>query len=84
MRDGLRRKPLQQPLDEARGGCGITVLNQDIEHDAVLVDGRPKVAKHTRDTDKHLVQVADVSRSGSPPQKTPQFEDDPFKYNVTA
>jgi len=37
---------LQQPFEEALGCWGISpVLDQDVEHDAVLVDGTLKVAK---------------------------------------
>jgi hypothetical protein len=64
----LVTQPLQQPFEEALGCCGISpVLDQDVEHDAVLVDGTLKVAKLTVDPDEHLVQVPGVFRPGSPP-----------------
>lgn len=39
---------LQQPSEEALRGNGIAAgLNQDVEHDAVLVDGAPEIVLHT-------------------------------------
>jgi hypothetical protein len=58
----LVAQPLQQPFEEARGRCGIApVLDKNVEHDAVLVDGPPKVTKLTVDPDEHLIQVPGVS-----------------------
>src|ERR1700693_5512226 len=49
---------LQQPLEEALGSFGVTsFLNEDIEHNAVLVHGTPKIVLHTLDPDEYLVQV---------------------------
>jgi hypothetical protein len=58
---------LQQPFEEALGCRGIPpVLDQNVEHDAVLVDGPPKVAKLTVKANEHLIQVLGVSRPASP------------------
>ena len=48
----------QQPSEEALGGVGIApVLNKDVEHNAVLIHGTPKVVLHALDPDEHLVEV---------------------------
>ena len=38
-------------------------LNQDVEHDAVLIDGAPQIVLYAPDPDEHLVQVPLVTRS---------------------
>jgi hypothetical protein len=49
---------LQQLSEEALGGIGISpLLNKDIEHNAVLVDGAPEVVLITLDPDEHLIEV---------------------------
>jgi hypothetical protein len=46
----------QQPFEEASRGLGIAPgLDEDVEHNAVLVDGTPKIALHALDTDEDLV-----------------------------
>jgi hypothetical protein len=48
----------QQTSEEALGGVGISpVLNKDVEHNAVLVDGTPEVVLNALDLDEHLVEV---------------------------
>jgi hypothetical protein len=42
-------------------------LGQNIEYDAVLVDGSPEIMQHTFDTDEHLIQMPLVSRPRSTP-----------------
>ena len=57
---------LQQPSEEAVGGIGISpLLNKDIKHNAVLVDGAPEVVLNTLDPDEHLVEVPLVPRPWS-------------------
>src|SRR5262249_33105004 len=49
---------LQQPFEVTLGGIGISpVLNKDIEHNAILVDGTPEGVLDTLDPDEHLVEV---------------------------
>jgi hypothetical protein len=49
---------LQQPSEEALGGIGISpILDKDVEHDAVLVDGTPEIVLNALDPDEHLVEV---------------------------
>jgi hypothetical protein len=48
----------QQSLEKALCGFGVTArLNQDVEHDPILVDGAPKVVLNTLDPDENLIQV---------------------------
>jgi hypothetical protein len=57
-------KALQQPSKEALRGFGVSPwLNQDVEHNAVLIHGTPKIVLHTLDPDEHLVHVPLVSWS---------------------
>jgi hypothetical protein len=52
---------LQQAPDEALGGFGISaLLNEDVEHNAVLIHAAPKIVLHAPDLDEHLVQVPPV------------------------
>src|SRR6266851_6441821 len=45
---------LQQPLEEALGSFGVTpFLNEDIEHNAVLIHGAPKIVLHPLDPDEY-------------------------------
>jgi hypothetical protein len=63
----LVAQPLQQPLEGAVGGGGISlVLDEDVEHDAGLVDGTPEVVKLTVDPDEHVVQVPYVDKASMP------------------
>src|ERR1700692_1522970 len=55
---------LQQPPEKAFGGFGIAAwLNEDIEHDAVLIHGTPKIVLHSLDPHEYLVQVPLIPRS---------------------
>jgi hypothetical protein len=48
----------QQAPEEALGGFGISaLLNEDVEHNAVLIHAAPKIVLHALDPDEHLVQV---------------------------
>jgi hypothetical protein len=49
---------LQQAPEEALGGFGISaLLNEDVEHNAVLIHAAPKIMPYALDPDEHLVQV---------------------------
>ena len=49
---------LQKPPEEALGGVGIAPgLNEDVEHNAILIDGAPEVMLHALDPDEDFVQV---------------------------
>ena len=49
---------LQQLLEKALRGLGVTAwLNQDVEHNPILVDGAPEVVLDTLDPDENLIQV---------------------------
>src|ERR1700722_15320888 len=55
---------LQQPAKEPFRGFGIPPrLNEDVEHDAVLVHGTPKIVLHSLDSDEYLVEVPLIPRS---------------------
>jgi hypothetical protein len=59
-------KAFQQPSKEALRGFGVPPwLNQDVEHNAVLIHGTPKIVLHALDPDEHLVHVPLVSRPWS-------------------
>ena len=46
-------KAFEQPSEESFRGSGVSPwLNEDVEHDAVLVDGPPEVVKLTTDPDE--------------------------------
>ena len=52
----------QKPLEEARGGFRIAAaLDQDVEHNAILVDRAPEIMKRAVDANEDLVQVPDVT-----------------------
>jgi len=58
---------LQQLAQQAESGRLVTpALHQDVEHDAVLVDGAPKPLLLARDRHHHLVAVPLVSRRRQP------------------
>ena len=40
-------------------------LNEDVEHDAVLIDGTPQIMLHSLDPDEHLIDVPLVPGSWS-------------------
>src|SRR5258708_29945362 len=49
---------LEQSFDESFRGIGIPPrLNEDIEDDAVLIHGTPKIVLYSLDANEHLVQV---------------------------
>ena len=51
-------KSLQQPSKEALGGfCIPPWLDEDVEHDTVLIHRAPKVVLHALDPDEHLIKV---------------------------
>jgi hypothetical protein len=55
---GIYCRHLQQAPEEALGGFGISAfLNENVEHNAVLIHGVPKIMRHALDTNEHLVQV---------------------------
>jgi len=59
-------KAFQQAAKEALRGLGVPPwLNQDVKHNAVLIDGTPKIVLHALDPDEHLVHVPLVSRPWS-------------------
>src|SRR4249920_3768723 len=59
-------KTFQQAAKEALRGFGVPPwLNQDVEHNAVLIHGTPKIVLHALDPDEHLVHVPLVSRPWS-------------------
>lgn len=61
---------LQEPLKEAPCRPAITaLLDQDVEHDPVLIDGAPEIVQLALDSDKDLVQVPLVGRPGTTPAK---------------
>jgi hypothetical protein len=54
----------QQPSKKAFGRIGIPPwLNENVEHDAVLVHGAPEIVLHSLDPDEHLIHVPLVPRS---------------------
>jgi hypothetical protein len=53
---------VQKLSEEAPGGVSIAPgLNEDVEHDTVLIDGAPKVMPHPLDVDEDLVEIPLVS-----------------------
>ena len=55
---------LQQPFEEAFRCLAIAPgLDQDVEYDAILVDGAPEVVLQALGADEDLVQVPLVARS---------------------
>jgi hypothetical protein len=51
-------KTFQQPPKESFGGIGIPPrLDEDVEHDAVLIHGTPKIVPHALNPDEHLIDV---------------------------
>jgi hypothetical protein len=58
-------QPSQQALEETLGCRGVpAVLNQDIEDDAVLIDGASEIVQLAVDFQKHLIEVPSVARLG--------------------
>ena len=55
-------KAFQQTSEETFGSFGIPPwLSEDVEHDAVLVHGTPKIVLHAPNPDEHLIEVPLVS-----------------------
>jgi hypothetical protein len=55
---------LQQPSEKPFGRLAISPwLNEDVEHDAVLIHGTPQIMLHALDPDEHLIHVPLVPRS---------------------
>ncbi len=54
------QQSLEEPLCSVRIAPG---LNQDIEHNAILIDRSPEIVLHALDPNKHLVHVPLVPRS---------------------
>jgi hypothetical protein len=53
---------LEQSFEESLGGFGVTAcLNQDIEHDTVLIDGAPEIVQLALDPDEHRIEVPFVA-----------------------
>ena len=53
---GYVLQTLQQPSKESFGRlCVPPWLNEDVEHDAVLIHGTPQIMLHALDPDEHLV-----------------------------
>ena len=58
----------QQSLKEVLLCSGIAAaLHQNVEHDAILVNGTPEIVQYTLDTNEHLIEVPLVTRPRSPP-----------------
>ena len=56
---------LQKPPEEALRGVGVAPgLNEDVEHDAILIDGAPEIVLHALDPDEDLASCPGES---SPP-----------------
>jgi hypothetical protein len=54
----------QQPLEESLRRLGIAPgLNQDIEHNAILINGTPEIMLHALDADEDFVHMPLVTRS---------------------
>src|ERR1700739_2176368 len=54
---------LQQLSEKAPGSFGITPgLNEDVEHDAILIHSTPEIVLHTLDPDEGLVEVPFIPR----------------------
>ena len=57
---------LQQSLEKALRGVGIAPrLNENVEHDAILVDGAPEIVLHALDPDEDFIHVPLVPWPGS-------------------
>src|SRR5580704_5278130 len=57
-------KALQQPSEKPFGRGAVSPwLNEDVEHDAVLIHGTPQIMLHAPDPDEHLIHVPLVARS---------------------
>ena len=60
---GFVLQPSEQALEEPFGGGGIpAILDQDVEHDAVLVHRTPEIMQLAIDLQKYLIEVPGVAR----------------------
>ena len=56
-------KALQQSSEKSLRVFGIPPrLNENVEHNAVLIHGRPQIMLHAKDPDEHFVHVPLVAR----------------------
>ena len=56
-------RPMQQAFEETLCDRAVpTVLHQDVQHDAMLVNCPPQIVQHAPNADEHLVQMPGVSR----------------------
>ena len=54
-------QPVQQMLEEPLGsGAVSSVLHQNIQHDAMLIDGAPQVVLHAPDADEHFIEMPSI------------------------
>ena len=57
-------KALQQPSKEALRGFGVSPwLNQNVEHNAVLIHGTPKILLLAVDSDEEFVQIPGITEA---------------------
>jgi hypothetical protein len=53
----------EQALEEPLGCTPVPpILNEDVQHHAVLVHGSPEIVEHAIDAQKHLMEVPGVAR----------------------
>src|SRR5215831_11013639 len=49
-------------LEETLGsGAVSSVLDQNVQHDTMLIHRSPQIVQHTRDADEHLIEMPGVS-----------------------
>ena len=59
---GLVLQPIQRALEETLGSCAVSsVLQQNVQHSAVLIHRSPKIVQHPPDADEHLIEMPSVS-----------------------
>jgi hypothetical protein len=62
---GLLLQAGEQPLEEALRRSDVpAVLDQDVEHDAVLIDRTPEIVQLAIHLQDHLIEVPNVARLG--------------------
>jgi hypothetical protein len=52
----------QSPAEALRGFAVSPLLNQDVPHDAVLLDGTPQMVLDAWDANEHLVHMPTITR----------------------
>jgi len=63
---------MQKPLEEPLGSRPVPpVLNQDVQYDAVLINGPPQIVQRAPDADEHLVEVPRIAGPRSSPAQSP-------------